>query len=233
LADILRNQISKIDNTSQFLSGDEFKSIDSQLSSFMRGYGKSPDIDTQNLGHAIGDVRTALRDALAQQNPTYAPQLRAVDDSFARMVRVERAAQQTSGDGAFSPLKFDQSVRSLSGGARRGQAARGGALGQDLSSAMAAVLPSKYPDSGTAGRVMLGGGTLAGASAMGINPVAAGAGLAAAATPWLPGGRDVAEYAIARRPQAAHAIANALRDNPAMQRLPGASAIIARLLGQP
>jgi hypothetical protein len=88
---------------------------------------------------------------------------------------------------------------------------------QDLSDAGVQVLPSKIPDSGTAGRsalvsALLGAG---GAGSYQAFPTvtALGAGLAGtAALPYMPGVRSVVTSAIGKRPESAKKLAEAIRE---------------------
>jgi hypothetical protein len=98
---------------------------------------------------------------------------------------------------------------------------------QDLSDAGVQVLPSKTPDSGTAGRMILNSlaGGVAGGAAL-SNPTAA----ALASTlmiPYLPGGRQLTTAMLAKRPEIAQKLADAIRKSspylaaPAAQNLTG------------
>lgn len=231
LVAILRNQLSKLNPASPRVDGQTLRGIDSVLGNHARGYAKSADYDTQRLGQALDDVRAALRQQLGQANPRYAQALDNINEGYARYVRVERAANQAGRDGVFSPLQYDRAVRTQAGGPRGGQAGRGQALGQDFSSAGATRLPSQYPDSGTAGRLILSGALGAGGAGAYFDPVHTGmvvAGLAGAATPWWGPGRTVAEYLIARRPQYAQRMAQFARG--AAANLPAASGAAIRLM---
>lgn len=231
LVNILKNQITKL-SPNQQVDGETIKGIDSMLAKFARGYTKSQELDTQNLGHAIEDVRSALRADLAQANPRYAEQLQAIDSGYAKYLRVERAARAAGKDGVFTPGQYDQAVKMMAGGARGSQASRGQALQQNLSSAGAKVLPSQYPNSGTPGRMFLNAGALGGGAMLGLEPMTAAAVLGGASAPYIGPGRTAAEYAIARRPQGAHGMAQMLRGSSTPQ-LSGASSILARLLANP
>ena len=80
------------------------------------------------------------------------------------------------------------------------------ALMSDLSDAGVNTLNSKIPDSGTASRLLLGGGTLAGGTQMAatapyIPYIAAAAGIGSA--PYVLGGRQLAAALLAKRPKGA------------------------------
>ena len=79
---------------------------------------------------------------------------------------------------------------------------------QDLSDSGGKVLASKYPDSGTAGRALLGMAFAGGGAAISpstLIPAAVGS------LPYLPGGRQVTAAMLARRPEFARQLAEAIR----------------------
>ena len=88
---------------------------------------------------------------------------------------------------------------------------------QDLTDAGVQVLPSKIPDSGTAGRsalvsALLGAG---GAGSYQAYPTvtALGAGIAGtAALPYLPGARNALTTLVGKRPESAKKLADAIRE---------------------
>jgi len=98
---------------------------------------------------------------------------------------------------------------------RRGYAA-GNALGQDLADAGRAVLPSKIPDSGTAGRgfigLALGGGSALAGGPLGM--LATAGGLKAAAQLYTPRAVELANRALRERltQQEAETVVRELRE---------------------
>jgi hypothetical protein len=121
----------------------------------------------------------------------------------------------------ITPSQLAAAVKAADESAGKGNTATGKALMQDLSDAGVQVLPAKISDSGTAGRsalvnMLLGaGGAAGGASAYQAYPTITtiGAGLAgAAATPYLPYARNVVTAAVAKRPESAKKLAEAIRE---------------------
>jgi hypothetical protein len=108
-------------------------------------------------------------------------------------------------------------VKASDESAGKGATATGKALMQDLTDAGVEILPNKIPDSGTAGRsalvsALLGAG---GAGSYQAFPTVTtlGAGLAgAAATPYLPGVRNLVTTAVGKRPENAKKLADAIRE---------------------
>jgi hypothetical protein len=111
----------------------------------------SPDADQQQLGEALDMARTALRDAAGRANPAEAERLSNINQGWASLVQVERAAL-TGKNGVFSPNSYSNAVRATNNTTRRRGYARGEALNQDLADAASEVLPSDIADSGTGSR---------------------------------------------------------------------------------
>ena len=108
----------------------------------------------------------------------------------------------------FTPAQLAEGVRQMDKSVRKGAVARGNALMQDLSDAGVNVLPSKVPDSGTAGRLLTGG--IIGGGAHYLSPeLAIGAG--SLALPYLPGARQAMTTMMAKRPESAKLLAEQLR----------------------
>lgn len=188
--------------------GELINGIDSMLGKEARGYRGDDSHDKRKLGEAIGDLQGAFRQMLERQNPTYRDALREVRHAYANYVRVGRAAASTgtaTHEGIFSPAQLNQAVRAEDNSTRKLGYMRGRALLQDLSDAAQGVLPSKYPDSGTTGRLLLAGGTF-GLSELAHHPEVF-LGLLGGATPY-----------VAPVSKAANAAMNWLSQTPGMGR---------------
>lgn len=152
----------------------------SDLGRMQRGYSGGGGNDTQ-LGDAYGDVSRAFRDNITRSNPQLGPAIRANDEGWANLVRVEDAAKAATGNangklpGVFTGQQLRTAARAGDHSVRDRATARGEALMQDYAEDMIRVLPSSIADSGTAGRALLPAAAL-GASA--VSPMTA-AGLAA------------------------------------------------------
>jgi hypothetical protein len=153
------------------LTPEAMKAAESQLGQMARGYGRSLDFDQRQLGQAISEAQTALRDAVQRQAPRGAADaVRAANTAYANFLRTQRAASSVgANDGVFSASQLQNAVRALD--PTRSRFARGDALMQDLSDAGKSVLAQRTPDSGTAGRLLpaaIAGGAAGGAVT--INP---------------------------------------------------------------
>lgn len=188
------------------LSGPQLQGLLSELRKDVRGYSKSASHNERQLGERLGEVVNAINDSLIRTNPMQAQPLQSANASFARLVRLERAAGATGNDnGVFTPRQFQGAVKAEDSSSRKSQFAQGDALMQELSDAGRAVLADKFPNSGTPGRV---GAALALGGWIGYIEPTMLAALAAGSLPYTgPGGR-LAAGLMTRRGPAAAAIRN-------------------------
>lgn len=190
---IARAQIEQKLPTGGSTDGELINGIDSMFSKIVRGYAKDQSFDKRQLGEAVQELQVAFRDLLQRQNPAYAADLAKAREGYANYVRVAKAAAATgtaTHEGIFTPAQLNAAVRAEDNTTRKLGYSRGKALLQDLSDAGQGVLPSKYPDSGTAKRGIvniIGGSALTGGGASGHPEAAmtALAGLAAASVPYF------------------------------------------------
>ncbi len=209
----VRSQIEqKLTNAGGMIDGNTANGIDSMLGSEARGYARSQEHDARKLGDALGEVQAAFRNLMEQQNPGPAGDaLRMAREGWANYVRVAKAASMqgtATREGIFSPAQLNAAVRSENNTTRKLGYARGKAMLQDLSDAGQAVLPSQYPDSGTAGRLLLGGGAFGLAELLG-HPEAL-LGLLAGAAPYTAPASKAVNWAANRLAQPASPARNAL-----------------------
>ena len=169
-----------------------------------------------DVRNALKEANSTILDTLEKQNPKMAESLSAARNAWHdyAILRDAAASPGARADGVITPNQLLNSVAStakkLSGqAAGKGQISEGTARMQDLAAAAQRVLPSKYPDSGTAGRL-----ATMGIGATGLGAVFAPKALAAgalAAAPYLPGGRQVVNALISpARSQYTAPIAGAL-----------------------
>ncbi len=153
LQNILQTNIgSKLSNGGT-LTGNDFQDAISGLKQESAIYGRSSMPEDQRIKAALDDHVSGLEGLASAQDPQYAATKNAIDTGFANFVRAQKAgAMQGAEGGVFTPNQYDAAVRSSDNTVRHGAYASGNALGQDVSTAARAVLPSKMPDSGTAGR---------------------------------------------------------------------------------
>lgn len=175
------------------LEGAPLKKLESQLTFEIGRFGKSPDPSHQMIADALSDVRSAVLENLARSRPEAAEKLSAINGGWANLVRVERAAANAK-DGIFTPEGLLTAVKAADSSVRKRATARGESLMQDLGQSGLSVLGKAYPDSGSAGRVLMSGGALGLAS-----PSALAAG-AVASVPYLPGVRKLSPLAVTARP---------------------------------
>lgn len=213
---IIKTQIVDKLGPQGIMDGQTFKGAESELSRAAKGYRGDPSFDNRQLGDVLSQALSETRSALVRSNPQSAQQLNNINQGYANYTILRKAASSLGAeDGRFTPSQLQSAVKAADQSAGKGNFATGNARMQDLSDAAANVLPNKYPDSGTAGREMLGvlmGSALEGGSALGghaLLPLAIGG---AASVPYLPGIRQLTAHILAgNRPIGAEQLANALR----------------------
>lgn len=202
------------------MSGETFKNVESTLGDEITALLKDGGYEKGKIAEAVKQYRDLLRQGLERSNPMYAQRLREINQGWANYAILRRAASgpQAAQTGTFTPSQLMQGVQESakrSGqAAGRGKLSEGKALMQDLATAGQNVLPSKYPDSGTAGRIMQN---------MLVNPVvglpqaAIGATLGAVGSvPYLPGVRQGIDLLLNARPHGADALADVIRRYPGL-----------------
>ena len=139
------------------LSADDFKRLDSALGREIARYRKSPDAPQQDYADVLMDVQHALRDQLVRTNPDAAQAFRAADDGYRHLVILERAANRArNNDGLFTPAQLLAEASRADTRVRNRGIIEGTATFADLARAGQNVLGARVPDSGTAGRGMMG-----------------------------------------------------------------------------
>lgn len=195
------------------LLADSFKKIDSELGKDAARYQGSMTASEKELGDAMAELQRIIVDNARRANPEAQKLMEKADAGWARLVRLENAANAAKKtDGVFTPGQLLQGVKASDKSVRDRATARGTALMQDFAQSGERVLGSQYPDSGTAGRMMLGGLTAGLGSA--VNP-AIPLGLAAASLPYLNGGRQATNWLLSARPRGAAGLASIVERAPA------------------
>lgn len=190
------------------LTGAAYKDIDSELGQIASRFGKSQMASESEYGDAVGQLKNLLKQQMMRSNPQVATQLQAADQGWANLVRVEQAAKAAhNNEGIFTPGQLNGAIRGADDSVRGRAVGRGTALMQDLGNAGQTVLGNKYPDSGTAGRVM---GSI-GALATGVLHPAIPASLIGGAAMYLPPIQKAMTAAVSSRPQIAQPVAGAIR----------------------
>lgn len=195
------------------MSGKTLKEVEGQLGTQARGYMGDPSFDNRQLSDALKEVQAIVRRTLERSNPNQAAELKAINTGFANYDRIRRAASSQGNEGVFTPKQMSAAVRSQDKSVGKGTYAKGNAMMQDLTDAGRSVIGDTYPNSGTAGRLLMAGSALGGAgqvaAGMGAAPMLGPAGLgilgltAAGSLPYTALGQKVMTGLLARRPDIA------------------------------
>lgn len=201
------------------MDGQTLKGVESELSRLAKGYRADPSFDNRQLGDAIDAVLQSFRGALGRSSaPEVAADLKAANLGYANFARVRDAASRVgASDGIFSPSQLQAAVRAGDKSVGKGASATGSALMQDVSKPAVNVLGKNYPDSGTAGRLILDGITAAaltgGAVAGHLNPIGLAAG-GAMMLPYTKLGQKATASLLTQRPEASKFVGEAIQNNP-------------------
>lgn len=223
------NQFEKIINTqihgklspTGMMDGQTYKGAVSEIGNAAKGYSSDPSYDNRQLGSALQQAQSLMKQNLLRSNPEYAPQLNAIDQGYANYAILRNAGSKLGANGEqemgkFTPSQLQSAVRSADKSVGKGNFATGNARMQDLSDAGVGTLSKKYPDSGTAGREMIaallgsmaeGGGALTGHA---VIPAAIGAGMT---LPYTQVGQKLAAALLTKRPDMAKPIGDALSNS--------------------
>jgi len=215
LSDIVGGRTSQI-NT---MLGDTFKKVDSELGQKAARFQGSAVASEAELGDALKQLQSLVREQAARSNPQAAEAIRAADAGWANLVRVEGAAKAAkNAEGVFTPGQLNTAIQTADKSARKRAVSRGEALLQDLGSAGQKVLGNKVPNSFTTDRALIAGGAL---GSYLVNP-AIPAGLIGGAALYTPQVQKLLAAMASSRPELAEPIAKALRKaSPAL--IPGAT----------
>ena len=201
-SDIVKREVGRKFTSAGRMSGDAFKQVDERLGQIARGAMKADDYNQRELGKAVLELQGTMRRMVERSNPDKAPALKAANEAYANLLRVERAASMVGAeDGVFTPAQLRSAVKALDPSRNKRGFAQGNALMQDLAEAGQASLPSKVPNSGTTDRALLAG--LAGGAAY-IDPLIP-TGLLGAAAGYTRPAQALASGLLTARPQAARA----------------------------
>jgi hypothetical protein len=219
--DNILNDVGAMSTPQGNMSGETFKRVEEKLGKEIVALMKDPSYEKGKIADALKEYRQLMRQGLERSNPQHAKELANINEGWANYAILRRAASgpQAAQTGSFTPSQLMQGVQESakrSGqAAGRGKLSEGKALMQDLANAGYEVLPSKYPDSGTAGRIfqnillnpITGIPTaLVGATAGGV-----------ASIPYLPGVRNAASWMLTgRQGQIPGLLSDVIRRNPAL-----------------
>ena len=187
-------------SVSRDISGSTLKSIDSDLSTEISNYSRSPIAAERDLGSAMREVQTLLRDSMESSNPDVMKDYKKAQMAWRSLLPVRRAvANATAKSGDFTPKQLLQASKAVDKSKDKLATAKGQGIQQPFAQKAQEVLGQNVGDMGTADRAALmlaaqqgfqaplrtlaGGGALTlGAGAMYRNPMgrAAATGLLAA-----------------------------------------------------
>lgn len=203
------------------MSGTTFKNVESSLTEEISKLAKDGRYEKTMLADALAQYRDLMKDGLGRSNPMWADRLSKVNEGWKNYAVIRRAASgpQSSQTGTFTPSQLMQGVQESakrgSKAAARSSLSEGRATMQDLANAGYAVLPSKYPDSGTVGRSLADAAILGGAFNF-PHVAKAATGLGVASIPYLPGGRAASDLLLNARPKEATLLADTIRKYPGL-----------------
>jgi len=144
-----------------------------------------------------------------RNNPQYAGELRDINKAWAGFKRVERAASMGGAkEGVFTPSQLASAVKALDSSGGKRATARGQAMMQDIARKGEETIGSKYPDSGTAGRILTAMGA---GGAYFANPLLAAGEVGLAGLYGTKSGQKALMALIAKRPEMAKLVAEKLR----------------------
>ena len=208
---IINNEVAKRFTDKGLASGESIKVMESQLNNFARGYKRNPDYNVSQLGSALDEVRSSLRDMVARNNPVHGKELSKINEGYANLMRVQRAASSVaaSGEGGvFNPSQLTNAVKAMDYSKNKRAFATGNALMQDLANAGKSVLSPTVPNSGTVDR-----GMIAWMLTHPISGIGAALGAGAASIPYSPAGQWASKIALTARPEFATPLASAVRQS--------------------
>jgi hypothetical protein len=217
--DVVQNVLANKSSNFGSMNGESFKTVESELTRLASQYRSSSAADDRLLGDAINEVVRSMRSALTRANPQQAKALARINEGYANFSRLRGAAAMLGNEeGVFTPAQLQNAVKTADKSVGKGRFARGEALMQDLSEAAKTVIPSKVPDSGTAGRLFGNAAVLGGGAVMAPNALL---GLLGASAAYTAPGQYVLRAALAERPAVANPLARFVSQYGPTGALPG------------
>jgi len=199
--DDVRNSIDE----NGVLTSEAYKTLESSLGADFRKLASSQSVTESRIAPAVKQLQQNLKDMLQRQAGSNADELQKANKAYANFKRVQNAAGKSGAiEGEFTPAQLGQAVRAMDKSKDKGQYAKGNALMQDLSDAARAVVGDKVPNSGTAERLLYGGGGLASGL---LNPAIPMA-LAGGATAYTSPVQNALVSLVTKRPEFAKALAS-------------------------
>lgn len=150
---ILNNRVGTRFGPNGTMDGKTLKQVESELTNKASGLKASSDESQRQVGHALDEVKGAIREALGRQYPDQAAELAAVNKAYSQFTNVELAASRRAGsEGRFTPGDLLQAIKRGDRSPRDRQFAAGTRPLQDWAESANKVMGNKLPDSGTSER---------------------------------------------------------------------------------
>jgi len=145
------------------------------------------------LAGMYGELERAIIGTVARANPQAASLIAKADEGWKVYSMMNDAARAASAKGGvFLPGQLNTQVRRTADRMGSNMAGKGKGPLQDIATAASEIIPDSYGNPGTANAIGLGGAGV-GLMTEPVTTLAVGAGLAAAATPYMLAGRKVLE----------------------------------------
>ena len=152
---IIEREIGQRMAPNGMVNAENLQAAKSGLGTEASNFSTSTDAYQRQLGQALRQANQEFRDLVTRANPQNASDLAAIDKAYANFKRLQKAASGVGAEeGVFTPAQLQSAVKAGDKTKDKRAFSEGEALLQDLSSAGKAVMPSKIPDSGTAGRLL-------------------------------------------------------------------------------
>jgi len=166
LTSFIEHRLEREASMGNHLDGETAKALDSEIGYMARKYSRSVSPSDHSLGDAFYELQKYWRFEMSRgSDPAKTELLNAANAAYKNMLPIVKAADKASAQGGvFTPNQLQRSLGPY------------GQRASEFDRAAQAVLPSRVPDSGTAGRYLLGAALGGGAAITG--PIA-GATLAA------------------------------------------------------
>lgn len=190
------------------LSANNLKQAQAAIREKSITFSKSNDAYQSELGRAFRQLGDELKTLVERSNPQYSKELNAINKGWSVYERAKLAAGYANAE-KFSPAQLQRAVKAQDITKKKTAFTEGRAPLQDLSDAAVRVMKNRTPDSGTAARLMYGGGALASGMIHPGIPLGLGAGTLA----YTPALQNLLVGAVANRPAQAQRLADLLRQS--------------------
>ena len=187
-ASSLKDKLTRL--SSGEVTGKMVKQIQSEVRGLRAEHAKK---GNDTLAGMYGELERAIIGTVARANPQAASLIAKADEGWKVYSMMNDAARAASAKGGvFLPGHLNTQVRRAADRMGSNMAGKGKGPLQDIATAASEIIPDSYGNPGTANAIGLGGAGV-GLMTEPVTTLAVGAGLAAAATPYMLAGRKVLE----------------------------------------